>query len=232
MTKPMIEEMKKMNKDVVSGRSFARQWLAMWRGTRVSEQLTLYFNILGYGIGGDTSLVKTKFKTTNKPSWFPTSVNFDSYTHPSHAKIQDNEDMRGESYKAGPEVKKRQSPSLVTQILLLEGKKRIYWPWQCWLWNICLEYPKQVRIWRGRTLTEENWRKRRFWKSQMMNLWSEWVRENPRPECEKGGGSKAGTVIYFELFKITIIWRTNNNIYPWRYTYDLLVLTDWQTDVW
>lgn len=64
-----------------------------WTKDNVSEQLTLYLNILGYGIGGDKSLVKTKFKSASRPSWFPTCVDFDSYTHPSHAKIQENEDI-------------------------------------------------------------------------------------------------------------------------------------------
>ena len=64
-----------------------------WTKDNVSEQLTLYLNLLGYGIGGDKSLVKTKSKTASKPSWFPDSVDFDSYTHPSHAKLQENEDI-------------------------------------------------------------------------------------------------------------------------------------------
>ena len=33
-----------------------------WTKETVSEQLTLYLNILGYGYGGDKSLVKTKNK--------------------------------------------------------------------------------------------------------------------------------------------------------------------------
>ena len=64
-----------------------------WTKENVSEQLTLYLNILGYGVGGDKSLVKTKFKTANKPVWFPASVDFDSYTHPSHGKLHENEDI-------------------------------------------------------------------------------------------------------------------------------------------
>ena len=64
-----------------------------WTKDNVSEQLILYLNILGYGIGGDKSLVKTKFKTATKPEWWPSSIDFDAYTHPSHAKLQDNEDI-------------------------------------------------------------------------------------------------------------------------------------------
>ena len=64
-----------------------------WNRETVSEQVTLYFNILGYGYGGDKSLVTTKFKSSNKPAWFPSSVNFEEYIHPSHAKLKDNEDV-------------------------------------------------------------------------------------------------------------------------------------------
>ena len=64
-----------------------------WNRETVSEQVTLYFNILGYGYGGDKSLVSTKFKSSTKPAWFPSSVNFDDYIHPSHAKLKENEDI-------------------------------------------------------------------------------------------------------------------------------------------
>ena len=64
-----------------------------WTIDNVEVQLTVYLNILGYGIGGDKSLVNTKFKTATKPDWFPASVNFDVYSHPSHAKMQDNENI-------------------------------------------------------------------------------------------------------------------------------------------
>ena len=64
-----------------------------WSKDTVSEQLTLYFNILGYGYGGDKSLVNTKFKTSTKPEWFPSSVSFEDYIHPSHAKLKENEDV-------------------------------------------------------------------------------------------------------------------------------------------
>ena len=64
-----------------------------WHRETVSEQVTLYFNILGYGYGGDKSLVTTKFKSSTKPAWFPSSVNFDEYIHPSHAKLKENEDV-------------------------------------------------------------------------------------------------------------------------------------------
>lgn len=64
-----------------------------WSKDAVSEQVTLYFNILGYGYGGDKSLVTTKFKSSTKPAWFPPSVNFEEYIHPSHAKLKENEDV-------------------------------------------------------------------------------------------------------------------------------------------
>ena len=64
-----------------------------WTKETVSEQLTLYLNILGYGYGGDKSLTKTKNKESTKPSWFPPSVDFDGYSHPSHAKLSENEDI-------------------------------------------------------------------------------------------------------------------------------------------
>lgn len=65
-----------------------------WTKSNVAEQLTLYLNLLGYGIGGDKSLVaSTKYKDTKKPSWFPDSISFEDYTHPSKAKLNENEDV-------------------------------------------------------------------------------------------------------------------------------------------
>ena len=65
-----------------------------WTKTNVADQLTLYINLLGYGVGGDKSLVPTtKYKETSKPAWFPDSLSFENYTHPSKAKMKENEDV-------------------------------------------------------------------------------------------------------------------------------------------
>ena len=71
-----------------------------WTKSNVADQLTLYINLLGYGVGGDNSLVPTsKYKETSKPAWFPDSQNFDNYTHPSKAKMKENEDIIESMYK-------------------------------------------------------------------------------------------------------------------------------------
>ena len=58
----------------------------------VAEQLNLYLNLLGYGVGGDKSFVAgTKNKDTSKPAWFPDSISFEDYSHPSKAKLRENE---------------------------------------------------------------------------------------------------------------------------------------------
>ena len=64
-----------------------------WNSDLVSDQATLYLNILGYGNGGSKSLVDTKFKTAEKPEWWDDDNNFEKYSHPSKAKIKVNEDV-------------------------------------------------------------------------------------------------------------------------------------------
>ena len=65
-----------------------------WTKSNVAEQVTLYINLLGYGIGGDKTFVSsTKHKDSSKPEWFPDSISYENYTHPSKAKITENEDV-------------------------------------------------------------------------------------------------------------------------------------------
>ena len=93
-----------------------------WTKSNVAEQVTLYINLLGYGIGGDKTFVSsTKHKDSSKPEWFPDSISYENYTHPSKAKITENEDVIDSIFKhhgldikthvveAGIETKKRKS---------------------------------------------------------------------------------------------------------------------------
>ena len=65
-----------------------------WTKAMVAEQLNLYLNLLGYGVGGDKSFVAgTKNKDTSKPAWFPDSISFEDYSHPSKAKLRENEEI-------------------------------------------------------------------------------------------------------------------------------------------
>ena len=93
-----------------------------WTKSNVAEQVTLYINLLGYGYGGDKTFVaSTKHKDSSKPEWFPDSISYESYTHPSKAKITENEDVIESIFKhhgldikthvveAGIETKKRKS---------------------------------------------------------------------------------------------------------------------------
>ena len=65
-----------------------------WTKSNVAEQVTLYINLLGYGYGGDKTFVaSTKHKDSSKPEWFPDSISYENYTHPSKAKITENEDV-------------------------------------------------------------------------------------------------------------------------------------------
>ena len=52
------------------------------------ENASLYLNILGYGVGGNKSLVDGKNKTSEKPEWWDDANNFDMFTHPSKAKLR------------------------------------------------------------------------------------------------------------------------------------------------
>ena len=65
-----------------------------WTKAMVAEQLNLYLNLLGYGVGGDKSFVAgSKNKDTSKPAWFPDSISFEDYSHPSKAKLRENEEI-------------------------------------------------------------------------------------------------------------------------------------------
>ena len=54
-----------------------------------------------------------------------------------------------------------------------------YWPRQCWFWNICLKYPKQVKsgfeveelIYSQKWINHNIFQKEGFWRSQITNLW-------------------------------------------------------------
>ena len=50
-------------------------------------------NLLGYGNGGDKSLVDIKDKAADKPEWWNDDNNFEKFTHPSKAKRNVNEDV-------------------------------------------------------------------------------------------------------------------------------------------
>ena len=59
----------------------------------VQDQATLYLNILGYGKGGEKSLVDTPKEKSEKEDFWPDSVNFKKFGHPSKALIEANEDL-------------------------------------------------------------------------------------------------------------------------------------------
>ena len=79
-----------------------------WTKSNVAEQVTLYINLLGYGYGGDKTFVaSTKHKDSSKPEWFPDSISYESYTHPSKAKITKNEDVIESPYSSTMDLTSR-----------------------------------------------------------------------------------------------------------------------------
>ena len=93
-----------------------------WTKSNVADQVTLYINLLGYGIGGDKTFASyTKHKNSTKPDWFPDTISYEKYTHPSKAKLNENEDVIESIFKhfgldinthvveAGIETKKNKS---------------------------------------------------------------------------------------------------------------------------
>ena len=64
-----------------------------WNIEAARENASLYLNILGYGVGGNKSLVNGKNKTSEKPEWWDDANNFDKFTYPSKAKLNVNEDI-------------------------------------------------------------------------------------------------------------------------------------------
>ena len=65
-----------------------------WNKEGVQDQATLYLNILGYGKGGEKSFVNTgSKKKAQKENWWPDSVSFSKFAHPSKASMEANEDI-------------------------------------------------------------------------------------------------------------------------------------------
>ena len=86
----------KMNRPLILPPPFApfKNEKMGWTKAMVAEQLNLYLNLLGYGVGGDKSFVAgSKNKDTSKPAWFPDSISFEDYSHPSKAKLRENEEI-------------------------------------------------------------------------------------------------------------------------------------------
>ena len=86
----------KMNRPLILPPPFApfKNEKMGWTKAMVAEQLNLYLNLLGYGVGGDKSFVAgTKNKDTSKPAWFPDSISFEDYSHHSKAKLRENEEI-------------------------------------------------------------------------------------------------------------------------------------------
>jgi len=64
-----------------------------WNKSTARDQAQLYLNLLEYGLGGRKSLVTTKFKTAEKPKFWPDSISFEKYDHPSSVSVSANEDL-------------------------------------------------------------------------------------------------------------------------------------------
>ena len=61
-----------------------------WNNELAVDQATLHLNFLGYGKGGNKSLVDTVGKKTE---WWDDDNNFDKYIQPSKAKMNVSEDV-------------------------------------------------------------------------------------------------------------------------------------------
>ena len=64
-----------------------------WNKSKARDQVLLYLNLLDYGHGGKRSLLTTKHKKAEKPEFWPDSISFIKYDHPSSATMSENEDL-------------------------------------------------------------------------------------------------------------------------------------------
>ena len=64
-----------------------------WNKSTARDQAQLFLNLLEYEQGGRKSLVTTKYKTAEKPKFWPDSISFDKYDHPSSEGVSANEDL-------------------------------------------------------------------------------------------------------------------------------------------